>query len=254
LARVLHRRVVVPLLDFVLPSTCFCCHARLRALQRFGACAECWASLRILRSPLCPSCGLPQSAATDLLGPARGRCAACVLLPRCAAAVRAAVSYDAHARSFLLRAKLGGRPELFGALGVQLARTIEATGFARECTVVLAVPSSPWITLRRGFSPADEIARPVVRRLLLPWRRHGLARRLTADTAFKRLGARRRRLAATTAFRARTTLRGERVLLVDDIMTTGASAEACARVLSLAGATEVRVAVWARTLPQRERI
>ena len=67
--------------------------------------------------------------------------------------------------------------------------------------------------------------------------------------ASKRLGARRRRTASATAFVARGRVDRARVLLVDDVMTTGATASACADVLKERGATEVRVAVWARTPP-----
>ncbi len=68
LARRTHRGLVYPLLSFVLPSICFACRAPLGPLQRLGACAECWARLRILRPPLCGGCGLPPAAGTDLLG------------------------------------------------------------------------------------------------------------------------------------------------------------------------------------------
>jgi len=65
----------------------------------------------------------------------------------------------------------------------------------------------------------------------------------------KRLGARTRRDRAAETFRVRGSVAGERLLLVDDVMTTGASIEGAARALKQAGAYEVRAVVWARTMP-----
>jgi predicted amidophosphoribosyltransferase len=192
---------------------------------------------------------LPRHPETDLQGPAAGRCAACILTPPTADRVRAAVVYDAVARSILLRAKIGRRRELFGPLGTQLARTVECAGLGRAGSAVVAVPSHPLMTLRRGFSPAAELARPLARRLGLPLLRGALGRRIGMQTATKRLGARRRRTLGPVGIRLRCRVEGMRLLLVDDVMTTGSTVEACARLLKDAGAIEVSVAVWARTLP-----
>lgn len=248
LARRLHRELFYPLLAFALPSVCFACRARLGPLQRLGACGNCWADLRILEPPLCPGCGLPGARGTDLLGPARGRCAACVLDPPAADAVRAAVAYDAAARAFLLRAKLGHRAELLRPLGLQLARVLECTSYAARSTSIVPVPSHPWMNLRRGFVPALVLARVVARRLDLPIRPRVLARSVRGRTSVKRLRAPGRRAHASRAFRVRGAVAGERLLLIDDVMTTGATVEACARALKQAGAHEVRVAAWARRL------
>ena len=153
LARRVHRNAIFPLLAFALPTDCFVCREPLGAVQLLGACAECWAGLHVLAPPVCSTCGLPQPAATDLLGPARGRCATCVLTPPGAASVRALVAYDDAARAILLRAKIGGRPELFEPLGDQLAHVVAALGLAGSCTALVPVPSHPWMTLRRGFPP-----------------------------------------------------------------------------------------------------
>jgi predicted amidophosphoribosyltransferase len=225
------------------------CGRPLGPVQRLGACPACWFGLRILEEPVCTGCGLPRPAGTDLLGPARGRCAACILDPPAVEAVHAVVAYDDTARSFLLRAKLGGRPELLDPLGRQLARAVEISRGAQACTAVVPVPSHPWMDLRRGFSPGEVLARRVARSLGIPLRPRALAKRLGAGLAVKRMGARARRTHQVGSVRVRGRVAGERLLLVDDVMTTGATVDACCRVLKRAGAREVRAVVWARTLP-----
>ena len=241
-------RLLSDLLAWLLPTRCFACGEPLGRFQHSGACAECWADLVLLAPPCCPGCALP---AAGLSGPGKlpaDRCASCARRPPACDRVRALVIYETLARRFLLRAKLGSRPELLEALGRHLARVVEIEELAAGCRVVVPVPSHPWVTLRRGFSPARELARPIAQRLGLPLR-GWVRRRVGAVRASKRLGAHQRRQAAREAFRARGSAGGLEILLVDDVMTTGATLEGCARALKAAGARSVRAAVWARTLP-----
>ena len=157
--------------------------------------------------------------------------------------------YNEAARRFLLRAKLGLRRELVAALAGQMIAVARASRIARRCDVVVPVPSHPWMNLRRGFAPAPELARPIARALGIPLVGSALVRRVRGRIATKQLGAGRRRREADDAFRVAGRLGSASVLLVDDVMTTGATLNAAARALRAKGVTDVRALIWGRTLP-----
>ncbi|MDX1388526.1 MAG: ComF family protein [Acidobacteriota bacterium] len=235
------------ILDLVLPTDCFGCGRPLDVFQIHGACLACWSSLATIRAPWCPACGAPRPAGTDLLGPARGRCADCLLRSPMLDGVRAAVEYDALARRFVLRAKFGGRRELYGPMGRHLGRLLDRGAGSERWAAIVPVPAHPWTELRRGFNPALEIARSTARVVGVPVRAGWLRRRLARPRAVKRLDPARRRRVLADVFVGSRRAAGHRVLLMDDVYTTGATAEACGEALRAAGAESVWLGVWART-------
>ena len=231
----------------VLPSRCFVCRGWLPPVQSAGACAGCWSSLAALSGPVCATCGAPLADAVRGASPAASRCPKCCMLGSPLDGGVAAVGYDAIARRFLARAKEQGHRELFPLLGSQLAIAIHYRGLHRGTDLLIPAPSAPLARLRRGFDPASELARAVHRATGVPFRSGYLHRRWLQRRPLKGLSARARWLETQGLFHASRVPRGASVLLVDDVLTTGATARACALALLRAGAGRVRVATWART-------
>lgn len=229
------------------PSRCFACERPLPRAQLLGACAVCWASLAEGARPWCPRCAIPLPTGVRDDGPARGCCSRCAVRPPPFDRAVAAVVYGDRARRFLLRAKSGHRPELFRPFAGQLAAAATVHGVVRGIDAVVPVPSTRLARWRRGFEPAKELSRELARILSLPLRDDVLRKRGLFGPASKSLSAPARFAGAESTVAARRTVPGERILLVDDVLTTGATASACARVLRASGAVEIRVAVWART-------
>ncbi len=147
--------------------------------------------------------------------------------------------YEGPAREALKAFKLLGERRAALWLAARMIPSARAVG----ASVVTWVPATRASEATRGFNPAEELARPLALRLRLPARRLLRKCRETLDSAG--LSRAERRVNQLDAFVARGRVSGH-VLLVDDILTTGATAEECAAALRRAGGADVSVATFAR--------
>jgi ComF family protein len=232
------------LLDLVYPALCPACDARLERDATPPWCAGCAASLEPLSAPHCVVCGEP----FDSAGPSH-ICRRCVASPPAFDEARAPLRYGGALADALLRYKHGGREALGGALARCFAAASLAIHFDRDADVVVPVPLHPTRLAQRGFDQAARLARAIARAKRLPLLLRGL-RRIRATPPQTSLSGRARRQNVTGAFaaapRSSSALRDRRVLLVDDVLTTGATASACAHALRAAGAARVYVLTLAR--------
>jgi predicted amidophosphoribosyltransferase len=159
----------------------------------------------------------------------------------------AAVDYDARARRFLLRAKNGYRAEILRPLAGQLAAAVSVSRLTDGLDGVVPVPSSLVARWRRGFNPAKELAKELAMTSGLPLVDGLIRKRGFGGPPVKGLTARDRWAGAGRSIALCRRVPEAKLLLVDDVLTTGATAAACASALRAGGAVEIRVAVWART-------
>lgn len=229
------------LIDLALPPRCPGCGAIVEADHRF--CAACWEQLHFLGPPWCAGCHLP--FAFD-----RGegaRCGDCLADPPPHDGVRAAVAYGDIARRLALKLKYGGRLAAAETMARAMVRLVPD-----GADLLVPVPLHRWRLWSRGFNQALLIARGVSRRTGLPAEAE-LLRRVKATPKLQGLGRRARAKVVAGAFAlapgAREALKGRTVLLVDDVHTSGATGDACARLLKRGGAARVILLCWARVLP-----
>lgn len=215
------------------------------------ACPACAGAFRPVDSPLCSRCGamFPSREGDDHV------CGDCLERPRRFGRARAAGVYDQSLMSVILSLKYRGKTRAAEPLGRLLFETFSRHWSDGNIDAIVPVPLHPRRLRRRGFNQAYLLVRnwPKLAREKTaapsPWRIEGAAlvrRRSTASQTGLDRRARAGNVRGAFAVARPEAVAGRRVLLVDDVMTTGATVEACARALRTAGAERVDVLTLAR--------
>jgi len=234
-------------LDAVLPPLCLGCSEIVEAPG--ALCATCWQRFAFVAPPYCERCAHP--FAQDL-GQA-ALCGACMARPPRYRRARAALVYDAQSRRLVLPFKHGDRTDIARACGAWMARA--GAELLAEADLVAPVPLHWRRLFTRRYNQAQLLARIVVHRMLPPSRARlapDLLRRRRWTGSQTGRPAKERRDNVRRAFeinpRWAAKVAGKTVLLIDDVLTTGATVEACALALQRGGARHVDVLTLARVV------
>lgn len=231
-------------LDLLLPPRCAVCDNPVSVQGQL--CASCFGRTSFVTPPLCVRCGVPFGFVEQ--GGAEGLCPVCRERPPVFRQARAALRYDEQGRRLILPLKHGDRVELATILAPMMVRA-GAGLLSHGAEVLVPVPLHRRRLFQRRFNQAAVLAFAVGRLAGRPVLPDALVRtRRTAPLDEKSPEERAREVAGSFVVRASRVGRvvGRTVLLVDDVMTSGATANACADALLAAGATAVDVLVAAR--------
>jgi ComF family protein len=242
-------RWIDPLLDLVFPAVCPVCATRSDDPAHRPFCGACWAALPLGLAPGCPVCGEPFPGLAGTLP-----CDGCRRAPPPYAFARAVGQYRDGMREGIHALKYGGRPVVATPLGRLLADTAPAilpAPPADWAEGLVPVPLHPARLAERGFNQAKLLAGPCGTRWGVPVLARALVRtRATRPQTDLDAEARRANVRDAFAVRRPADVRGRRLLLMDDVLTTGATVGAAARALRAAGAAAVGVLALARVVPR----
>ena len=233
-----------PVLDLVYPPRCPLCGDAVA--QQGGLCTDCWNTIEAPGDPACRLCSLP-------IGSGRTLCHECEIEPPRHWGIHAATLYNDASRQLILSFKHGGKIALARLLARMMAQRFpQPEGGERH--LLVPVPLHRWRLWRRGYNQAamlvQELARSGEREALVD----GLVRtkRTPSLGGLGRLArhkALRGAIAVNSARQDR--IAGRHIVLVDDVMTSGATSDACVAALLDAGAASVRIACFARVVDGR---
>jgi ComF family protein len=229
-------------LDTLYPPTCLACRAATGEAD--ALCPACWRAIRFIERPFCERLGTPfaEDLGAGLLSPQA------IADPPAFGRARAVARFeDGPARRLVHRLKYSDRGELARPLGAWMARA--GADVLAEVDAIVPVPLHPFRLWTRRFNQAAALARAIALKADKPFEPRWL-RRVKATRSQVGLSREQRAENVQGAFRAApgAPIKGRRIVLVDDVLTSGATANAAARALLRAGATNVDLLVFARVV------
>ncbi len=229
--------------DTLFPARCPSC--ALPVGTHGTLCVECWGAIHFIADPVCVTCGLPFEHPMGF----EAMCGHCMQQTPAFAQARSVFRYDENSRNQVLALKYHDKTQLAPVFGSWLAHA--GKSYADKVQYILPVPMHYWRLVSRRYNQASLLAHALGPRVKLPVLSDVL-KRTRATVAQSGLSRRQREDNVDGAFcvveKERHRLKGTSVLLVDDVMTTGATLNACARTLHDAGVCDVYVLTLARTV------
>ncbi|NVK12849.1 MAG: ComF family protein [Rhodobacteraceae bacterium] len=228
--------------SLIYPSQCLGCGEMVGS--DFGLCAVCWADMHFISGTVCEGCGAPLPGEADGF---RLECDSCLRHPRPWSQGRSALLYEGQGRKLVLALKHGDRTEIAGPAANWLHRA--AAPMLEDDPLICPVPLHWTRLLKRKYNQSALLAAALAKRgrwehcpdLLKREQRTASLEGKTREQRYRLLGA-----AIGVPRSRRSRVKGRVVVIVDDVMTSGATLSACTDACLQAGAVEVRVAVLAR--------
>lgn len=233
-----------PVVDLVYPPRCPLCGDAIAA--QGGLCGECWSDLEVPGEPACESCQRPLGSAAAAKA---SQCYVCIADPPHHSGIIAASLYNDASRKLILTFKHGGKIALAPLLGRLIAARLPVTD--GKPPLLIPVPLHRWRIWKRGFNQAALLAREIERQGKGELLVDGLIRRRPTPS-LGGLGREAREAALADAIVVRAGalpgIAGRDVIVVDDVLTSGATSNACVSALLDGGAASVQIACFARVV------
>ena len=226
-------RFLKSIVEFIYPPTCPLCDARVETHGEL--CGDCWTSFNWIDGAKCVHCGFPFASSFDL--------GANMMCPTCAAGkceldlIRSACVYDDASRAAMLPYKHTGHIEYARFMSRAMIWALRDTDISPD--IVMPVPLARRRLFQRGYNQATLLARPIARAFGVPLDLNSVSRKYRENMGHKTSAQRAQNVHNVFAVIKPDKIRGKKVLLVDDVMTTGATFNELRRVLVKAGATAV---------------
>ena len=226
----------------LLPPNCLLCGTEVS--QERGLCSKCWPQILFITKPQCLRCGLPFFDQTGMT-----LCGSCIISPPPYTQARAAIAYNDACRILITRFKRWDRTDFAPTFARWIIHS-NALSLLENCDVFVVVPLHPYRLFTRRFNQSVLLAKEMSKVVKRPVLTHILQRRHRGTSQVGlNVQARLRNIRGLFHLcpRSHEQIKKRRVVLIDDILTTGATVSECTRVLLQAGAEQVSVVTLART-------
>ncbi|MBA4398074.1 MAG: amidophosphoribosyltransferase [Syntrophus sp. (in: bacteria)] len=238
------KRFIQGLSDLVFPPRCMACGVLLAGPECESFCRACFSLVRFIAPPLCPCCGIPIAGAD-----ADHLCGDCILSSPPYAIARAVARYEAVLLDAIHTFKYKGKIATGEVLGKMMADHLYPGFSIADYSLIVPVPLHPKRLRERGFNQAVILAREISKRFSLPLDFLTLRRHVFTEPQVN-LGRDQRTANVHGAFAVKNKkkIEGQKIILVDDVYTTGSTVKECAGMLMTQGAAEVAVLTLARAV------
>lgn len=233
------------LLDLLFPPLCHLCKTFIPACGMVHLCADCAGTIVPVSSPACTVCGVPFHVDEGI----DHKCGNCIVNPKPFHSARGAVHFQGAARQLIHRLKYGHKVHLARPLGLLTAESLSRFAAENSADLIIPVPLHPRRLRQRGFNQAALLAHILGKKWQIPLSVNNFRRiRWTEPQICLSVEERIKNVRGAFEVKEPSLVKGKRILLCDDVYTTGSTVSECAKVLKQAGADEVFVVTVARAV------